>query len=236
MSLLTDTHCPILCSSPPRLRPRPSLPCPPSPGCQSLTFQNGLELEALAESFIEKWDEYADREFTSNEYGFDFVSRQTEYEENVWTLAKAFVPDLTLDHIIHFRENMVDMIPLFDNRLTVFSRPDFEGKRCLITKIKMPMVLSDRSFVNLYYSINKPDGSLVSIASSKGSEEVVAASSSIIKKNVVANNIIQYVRSIPRDGGCDIIYVQAMDIAGSIPDALKRSAAADQARSAMTQL
>ena len=198
--------------------------------------QVGLDLEALAESFLAKWDEYADREWTSSEYGFDFVSRQTEFEGNIWTLAKAFVPELTLDDIAHFRENMVDMIPLFDDRLSVVDCPDYEGKRCLITNIKMPMMISNRSFVNLYYTITKPDGSLVSIASSKDTEAIVAANSSIIKRNVVANNIMQYVKATPRERGCDIIYVQAMDIAGSIPDALKRTAAADQARSPMTQM
>ena len=33
------------------------------------------ELLIIAHEHINNWDEYADREFRSNEFGFDFVSR-----------------------------------------------------------------------------------------------------------------------------------------------------------------
>ena len=114
------------------------------------------------------------------------------------------------------------MIPLFDDRLTVVDCPDYEGKRCLITTIKMPFVLSDRSFVSLYYSIEKPDGSWVLISSSQGTDSVVEAHQSVFKKNVVANNIVNYTRLYPREDGIEFVYVQAFDIAGSIPDYLKK--------------
>jgi len=61
----------------------------------------------------------------------------------------------------HFRENMATMVPLFDEKLSVTDCPDFEGKRCLIQHIKMPMMISNRSMVSLYYNIEKPDGSFV---------------------------------------------------------------------------
>ena len=85
------------------------------------------------------------------------------------------MPGLTLDHFRRYYENLVEVMPKFDERLSVVDCPDFEGKRCLIQHIKMPFMLSDRSFVSLYYSMDKPDGSLVLISSSQGTEAVVAA-------------------------------------------------------------
>ena len=66
---------------------------------------------------------------------------------------------------------------------------------------------------------------MIFIASSQGTDEVVAAQSSKIKKNVVGNNIINYSKLTPTDGGCDWVSVQAFDVGGSIPDALKRKGA-----------
>ena len=97
-------------------------------------------------------------------------------------------------------------------------------------------MLTDRSFVSLYYLMEKPDGSLVLISSSRGTEAVAAANEHVIKKNVLANNIVNYMRLYPRDGGVDFVYVQAFDIAGSIPDYLKSKGADAQARSPMTQI
>jgi len=74
---------------------------------------------------------------------------------------------------------------------------------------------------------------LVFIASSKGTESVVAAQAGVIKKNVVANNIINYTKLTPTADGCEWISVQCMDIAGSIPDAMKRQGAERQAKNAM---
>ena len=129
---------------------------------------------------------------------------------------------------------MVEMMPLFDERLSVTDCPDFEGKRCLLMHIKMPFVISDRSFVSLYYTMDKPDGSLVIISSGRDTEAVVAANASIIKKNVVADNVVNYTRVYPKEGGCEFSYLQAFDIAGSIPEYLKNQGAEAQARSPMT--
>lgn len=134
----------------------------------------GVELEALAESFIARWDEFASREWRSNKFGFEYAARQTDFEKNLYTISKAFVSGLTLEHHRVFRENQPAMIPLFDDRLTAVQLPDFEGKTCILTNIKMPMMISNRSVVSLYYNYEKPDGSFVSISSSKNTDAVVA--------------------------------------------------------------
>ena len=87
-------------------------------------------------------------------------------------------------------------------------------------------MMTNRSVVNVYYCIEgNADGSLIFITSSQGTDDIVAAQSGKIKKNVVANNIINYSKLTPTENGCDWVSVQAFDIAGSIPDAVKRKGA-----------
>ena len=97
-------------------------------------------------------------------------------------------------------------------------------------------MMSNRSIVQCYYFIQNEDGSIVFIASSRGLEDVVAANSGIIKKDVVANNIINYTKLTPTEDGCEWVSVQALDIAGSIPDALKRQGAERTAKNAMMMI
>ena len=84
------------------------------------------------------------------------------------------------------------------------------------------MILSNRSIPVLFYLRENADGTVEFVASSRGTEAVVAAQAAKIKKDVVGNNVVNYVRLTPTEGGCDWVSVQCMDIAGSMPDALKR--------------
>ena len=47
----------------------------------------------------------------------------------------------------------------------------------------------------------------------------------MVKKDVIARNIINYVKLTPGDGATEWVSVQALDIAGSIPDMLKKQGA-----------
>ena len=90
------------------------------------------ELHAMAQEYIGNWDNYADREFTSNEYGFDFASRQTDLNGCTLTVAKASIPGFTLDMHKNFRDNIVTMLPKLDDRLSIVDCPPVDGLRCLI--------------------------------------------------------------------------------------------------------
>ena len=85
------------------------------------------ELIALAQSHIENWEQYADKEFCSSEYGFDFVSRQSEHAGNILTVSKAFVPGLTLDMHRTYRENIKNLLPKIDDRVTIVECPPIDG-------------------------------------------------------------------------------------------------------------
>ena len=65
------------------------------------------DLIAFAKEHINNWDSYADREFSSIDLGFEFVSRQTTFESNTLTVSKASVPGLTLAHHAYYRENIL---------------------------------------------------------------------------------------------------------------------------------
>ena len=109
-----------------------------------------------------------------------------------------------------------------DGKLSVSDCEDFEGQKCIVQHLKMPMMISNRSIPVLFYLRENADGTVEFVASSRGTEGVVAAQAAKIKKDVVGNNVVNYVRLTPTEGGCDWVSVQCMDVAGSIPDALKR--------------
>lgn len=66
------------------------------------------ELRAFAESHIAKWDDYANKEFRCSDHGFDYVSRQTEHNGCILTVAKAIVPGFTLEMHRTFREDILN--------------------------------------------------------------------------------------------------------------------------------
>ena len=99
---------------------------------------------------------------------------------------------------------------------------------CYLQKIKMPMIMTNRVIPNLYYLLERRNGSLEFISSSQGSEAVVAAQAKEIKKDVVGHNIVNYMSIKPVEGGCEVWAVLCIDIGGSMPDALKRQGAEQQ--------
>ena len=84
------------------------------------------------------------------------------------------------------------------------------------------MVMTNRSIPLLYYFSEEADGSIVFIASSRGTEQVVTEQAKVIKKNVVANSICNYTKLTPTADGCEWNSVMCIDIGGSVPDMMKR--------------
>lgn len=48
------------------------------------------------------------------------------------------------------------------------------------------------------------------------------AQASKIKKNVIGNNVVNYIKLVLKPDGCEWTSVLCIDIAGDIPNALKR--------------
>ena len=72
------------------------------------------------------------KEFTSNEYGFTYTSRQTELNGITLTISKATVPGLTLDMHRQFRSNLGTIMPKMDDKLKIVECPAVDGLRAII--------------------------------------------------------------------------------------------------------
>lgn len=190
------------------------------------------ELVNFARSFLARWDEMAGRETKSNSLGFDFVGRQTDHDGMVVTVAKASVPGLTLDMHRKYRENVHNLTQLVDEKIRMDPVEDYDGCRCFIQQIKMPMFMTNRSIPVLYYCREfSRDKGVEFVSSSKGTAEVERINASLIGKNVIGNTVINYSRVTPTTDGCYWESVLCIDIGGSIPAALQRTSADTQMKS-----
>ena len=61
----------------------------------------------------------------------------------------------------------------------------------------MPMFMTDRSFVNLYFEKANQDGSYEYVNSSRGNEELLNLHADFIRSYEVGNTIIDYRKVIP---------------------------------------
>ena len=135
---------------------------------------------------------------------------------------------MTVNQHAYFRSNMKALVESSDKRLTLVPCPDYEGCLCFLQKIKMPMVMTNRVIPNLYYLVERQNGTIEWISSSQGTDAIVSQQASEIKKDVVANTIVNYAQFRPIEGGCEVWTVLCLDIGGSIPDSLKRQGASEQ--------
>ena len=129
---------------------------------------------------------------------------------------------MNIEQQVYFNQNRQNLIPTIEEKVSgVFPQPDFEGCQVAITQIDMPMFMTDRVFVNLYYEKANLDGSFEYVNSSRGNEELLIQHADFIQKFVVANTIVDYRKVSPNpDGSCDWEAVLCVDIKGSIPPAL----------------
>ena len=134
------------------------------------------------------------------------------------------VPGLTIDKHREFRANFVAKMNALDDKLTIVECPDVDGCKAVIQQIKMPMMMTNRSFPNIFYLVES-ENEMIFVSSSRGTEELVAQQAAVIKKNVVANNIINYQKLTQTAEGCQFEGVNCADIAGSIPDMIKKKGA-----------
>ena len=108
--------------------------------------------------------------------------------------------------------------------------PEDEGQKVVLLKIKMPMVISNRSIVACYYEDQKEDGTRILMNSSRGNEQIQAANADKIGKDVIASVGINYVSMKAYDGGIELCQINHSDPNGSIPGFLKSKMAKKQAK------
>ena len=83
------------------------------------------------------------------------------------------VPGLTLDKHREFRANFAAKQNALDAKLTIVECPDVDGCKAAIQQIKMPMMMTNRSFPNIFYLVES-ENEMIFVSSSRGTEELVA--------------------------------------------------------------
>ena len=112
-----------------------------------------------------------------------------------------------------------------NSKLTRVLLPDDEGHKVYLLKMKMPMVISNRSIVTCYYEAQKEDGTRVLLNSSRGNEEIQAANADKIGKDVIASIGLNYISWKAYDGGIELVQINHSNPGGSIPGFMKSKSA-----------
>ena len=114
-------------------------------------------------------------------------------------------------------------------KLTRVELPDDEDHKVFLLKMKMPMLISNRSTLTTFYRHTKEDGTKLVFHSSKGNESIIEANQDKIDGDVVTNNVLTWMSFKPYEGGMELRHIVKMDPAGMIPDFIKNKAAARMA-------
>ena len=115
-------------------------------------------------------------------------------------------------------------------KVTVEQIGEDEGCKVYHLKMKMPLVISNRSLVTTFYRCESADGHNIIMNSSQGNESFVEARRDQIGRDVLATQHIGYISYKPYEGGIELRNLQCMDPAGLIPDFIKKSMGKRQAR------
>ena len=132
---------------------------------------------------------------------------------------------LTLEQLEQWRQDPTNIAVQMNSKLTRELLPDDEGHKVVLLKIKMPMVISNRSTVTCFYEAEKEDGTKIVMSSSQGNESITTDNAAKIGKDVVANSVISYTSYKPYDGGIELQQLVENDPCGSIPAFMKNKGA-----------
>ena len=108
--------------------------------------------------------------------------------------------------------------------LTRIELPDDEGCTVRLLKMKMPMMITNRSTLTTFYRHTKEDGTEIIFHSSQGNEVLNQVNASLIDGDVLTTNHLTYMDWKPFDGGIDLRHIVKLDANGWIPDLVKQSA------------
>ena len=187
------------------------------------------ELITLADSIIAQWDT---AEVLLDEPEKNYTAKKVEAEDGiVVTLIKYRVEGLTEQQWETWSADPSVVSAAVNPKLTRIELPDDEGHKVRLLKMKMPMMITNRSTLTTFYRQEKEDGTKLLFHSSKGNENLIAANADQIGSDVSTNNVLTYMAWKPYEGGMDLTHIVKMDPAGSIPDFIKKKAAARLANS-----
>ena len=181
------------------------------------------EVLATCAELCANFDGLTDAEQKGTKY--PTTTRQGTYQNQVLTICKGEIPGFTLDHHKAFRDNITTNVPKMNSEVKLTELESVDGNRVLHQQIKMPIMMSNRSVINMLHLIEKDDGTVIFLNTSQGNEDLIEKYKDKIGKDVVALNYFNYTVLKPIEGGMDITIATCLDPMGSIPDFLKKQGA-----------
>ena len=151
------------------------------------------------------------------------VKHITAYDQ-ICTITKGKFPGLTVDKHKEFRKNLTEIATKMAPKMTISDLPAIDGNAARFIEIPMPMFISTRNIINVYYEKDDGDASWF-ITSSRGTGAQEEELKDKIGSNVIATNHFQADKLIPYDGGVEIWGASVMNINGSVPEFLKKKGA-----------
>ena len=135
----------------------------------------------------------------------NYIARQTTSQEgNVVTLIKYRADGLTLEQLEQWRQDPTLLATQINEKMTREVLPEDDGHQVVHLKMKMPMMISNRSIITCLYETEKEDGTKVKMSSSRGNEELATANAPKIGKDVIGNQAINYISWKPYEGGIEL--------------------------------
>lgn len=144
----------------------------------------------MAESYESQFESMDLAEFKSPR--IDLTARQCLHENMILTVTKANVPGLTIQKYKDYRQNMPQEIKKVEELMTLEEGGQYEDAIFRIQKIKMPMLMTNRSVPVLLHTREPNPTTFINVGSSRGTEQCIADNQAKIGKDVVANMIISY--------------------------------------------
>lgn len=163
-----------------------------------------IQQELLAKA-DQLWAAYDTFNVVVEDASKNYEARQTVSEQGLTcTMIKYRVDGLTLEQWEQWTRDPTLVMTQLNSKMSREVLPDDDGHKVYLLKMKMPMMISNRSFVACYYDAEKEDGTKIIMSSSRGTENIATANASKIGKDVVANNVISYTSWKAYDGGIEL--------------------------------
>ncbi len=157
---------------------------------------------AAAKEQIAKFDSMDVDEYKATK--FDIVSRQGTYENVPCIVTKGTLAGMTLEAHKEFRENMKENLKRLNPKVTMEKLEEADGIKILHQHVEMPFMVTNRSFIVAAHIMENDDGSLESLMTTTGNEDMQEKYKSKIGGDVVAITHFNYTKLTPCDGGCTV--------------------------------
>ena len=189
------------------------------------------ELDAKAAAYWANYDSY---DTVFEDAAKNYVAKQTWDENGIAvTMIKYQADDVTVEMMDRWRADPTAVQVACNAKLSREELPDQEGHKAWLLNMQMPMVISNRSIITVFYNWDLEDGTKCIMHSSQGNEALAESIADKIGSNVIGNNICTKTTFKPSGSGVEITMLVSLDPAGMLPGFIKNAAATRLANAAI---